>query len=102
MLMVYFEPNNHYDLMNDNQKATYKLIDEIIWNEWDPIGVNEIPEVRDEYYSYLPKIFDLKISGADRETLAQHLFQIETRNMGFIGDIENCRLVAQKIHEIAL
>lgn len=57
----------------DSQEILYKQIDEIIWNDWDPIGVNDYPEARDEYYGYLPQIFELKNNGADSETIAQRL-----------------------------
>jgi hypothetical protein len=86
--------------MNDNEIRIYKLIDEITWNDWDPIGVNEFQGAREEYYSYLPAIFDLKISGSDKETIAQYLFRIETERIGLFGNIDNCRVVAQKIDEI--
>ena len=35
-------------LMTSEQKQLYKKIDEILWKEWDPIGVNDIDDVRDE------------------------------------------------------
>jgi hypothetical protein len=38
----------------------YKRIDEILWEEWDPIGVNGYPEARDEYYCYLHEIAETK------------------------------------------
>ena len=78
-------------------KIIYKKVDEILWHEWDPIGVNEFEEARDEYYSYLPEVIRLKNSEADNETIAQHLFKIETERMGLFGNIENCRRVAEKI-----
>jgi len=31
----------------------HKLIDEILWKDWDPIGVNDIPSARDEYQRWL-------------------------------------------------
>ena len=54
----------------------YRLIDEILWNDWDPIGVNQMPEAREKYRSYSSNIVDLKIARADCETVTQHLFQI--------------------------
>ena len=83
--------------MNLEQKYLYNLIDEILWNDWDPIGVNGYEEARDEYQSYLPQVFNFKINNADKEILAQHLFKIETERMGLFGNIEKCRSVAEKI-----
>lgn len=50
--------------MTSEQKELYTAIDEILWNDWDPIGVSDIAP-RDEYQSYTPTIFSLKINGAD-------------------------------------
>ena len=83
--------------MNDISIHAYQLIDEILWNDWDPLGVNDIPEARDEYHSYLSAIVDLKIADAPGEEIAQYLLQIETDRMGLNGNLENCRRVAQNI-----
>jgi len=83
--------------MTPEQKILYQQIDEILWYEWDPIGVNVYEEARDEYCSYLPQIFSLKIHGADEETIATALFKIETQTMCLLGNLEHCREIAAKI-----
>jgi hypothetical protein len=83
--------------MTNEDAAFYQIIDEILWNDWDPIGVNTFPEARDEYYMYLPNIFSLKKAKADKETIAQHLFRIISERMGLNGNIEHCRAIADKI-----
>jgi hypothetical protein len=93
---------NKLDAMDDIKKHAHQLIDEILWNDWDPIGVNDVPEARDEYHSYLSKVLDLKMIGADCETIAQYLFQIETSSMGLNGNLENCRRVSQNIISLVL
>lgn len=77
-------------------KELYQAIDEILWTDWDPIGVNEIAP-RDEYQSYTPTILNLIIKEADTETIAKKLFEIETQTMGVVGDINRCRNMADKI-----
>ena len=52
----------------------YKEIDEILWNDWDPIGMKFNEGPRDEYESYLPSIFSLKIKGESIEIIASKLF----------------------------
>lgn len=74
----------------------YRSIDEILWRNWDPIGVNDIA-TRDEYQCYTPIIFNLKRSGADKETIAKTLYEIETITIGLIGNFEQCSQVAEKI-----
>jgi len=88
--------------MTNEQKAVYESIDEILWTQWDPIGVNDVEDVRDEYESYTPTIFNLRIYGADKETIANKLFEIETKTMGVLGNIEHCRTVAEHIVNIKL
>ena len=75
---------------------TYKKIDDILWFDWDPIGVNDLAP-RDEYQSYVPDIFNLKKSGASREEIAKKLFYFETVTMGMGGTLENCLTIADKI-----
>jgi len=52
-------------------------VDRILWEDWDPIGVNEIPEARDEYSSYVPAVVRLVQSGADESQISRHLQTIE-------------------------
>jgi len=74
----------------------YQAIDEILWNDWDPIGVKDSAP-RDEYQGYTPEIFRLKISGADKDSIAKRLNEIETKTMGLIGNIDHCKLIAEMI-----
>lgn len=75
----------------------YKRIDEILWEEWDPIGVNEYREARDEYSSYLHGVAELKSSNAGSEIIAHHLLSIEIDPIGLSGNLANCRRVAELI-----
>jgi len=77
-------------------KDLYEEIDEILWNDWDPIGLNDILP-RDEYQGYTPVIHKLKINGADKETIAKTLHEIETVTIGVGGNIGHCRQIADKI-----
>jgi len=74
----------------------YRKIDEILWFDWDPIGVNDIAP-RDEYQSYVPEIFALTKSRANREEIAKQLLKFEIENMGMPGTFENCLAIADKI-----
>jgi hypothetical protein len=74
----------------------YKKIDDILWFDWDPIGINDITS-RDEYQSYVPEIFGLVKAKADRQEIANRLHKFETQNMGVDGTIEKCLLLADKM-----
>jgi len=86
--------------MENKQLLIFRSIDKILWNDWDPIGVNQISEVRDEYQTYVTGIYELKRKNASIEVLAERLIEIETYRMGLDGDIDKCRAVAQKIIEL--
>lgn len=59
----------------------YRKLDEVVHYVWDPIGVAGIPQARDEYYSYLPKVYDLVLIG-DKSKLKEHLNKLAYVNMG--------------------
>ena len=58
--------------MSPEHKALYKSVDEILWNDWDPIGVNDIAP-RDEYQSYVPEIFSMLIHNKTEKEIAARL-----------------------------
>ena len=81
--------------MTETQKKFYTLVDEILWDDWDPIGVNDIAP-RDEYQSYVPKVFSLLIiSKTDRE-IADRLYKIETETIWVLGNHKHCLEIAKK------
>lgn len=76
------------------QLAFYHRVDEILWRDWDPIGVSDTEAARDEYHSYLPKVFRMAIENASQREIAKYLFLLETTSMGMNGDWERCLNVA--------
>lgn len=93
--------NNNEEFKNNIQAAKEYLvcrkIDEILWFDWDPIGINEIDDARNEYEGYVPEIFHLKKASTNSEEIAMCLFKIETERIGLSGMFENCLAVAEKI-----
>jgi hypothetical protein len=63
----------------------YRRTDEVLHYLWDPIGVAGIPEARDEYYGYLPQVFNLLKANAGADEIANYLFEVATRSMGLGG-----------------
>lgn len=74
----------------------YKKIDDILWFDWDPIGVNDTAP-RDEYQSYVPEVFKLVKAKASRQEIASALYELETKNIGVSGTLENCLTIADSI-----
>lgn len=74
----------------------YHAIDEILWRDWDPIGVFGIEEARREYQSYLPQVYRLALGG-DRAKIAEYLFCVATDQMGLTTQRNQHLAVADKI-----
>lgn len=69
-------------IFEDEAQAQISLI---LWEVWDPIGVNDTPAARSEYDSYVSGISDLLTQGADDSKITARLRQLETVNMRLRG-----------------
>jgi hypothetical protein len=67
-------------------KRYHGAIREVLLNEWDPIGVAQIPETADEYDSYVPTIYKMLISRVPKHELFDYLWWLESEHMGLTGD----------------
>jgi hypothetical protein len=77
--------------------SLWRAVDEILWEYWDPIGVNEEPVARDEYTSYVPSVVQLLKNGADARKISQHLLSLETVSMGISTASDHRKFVAEKL-----
>ena len=68
----------------------YKAIDEILWEDWDPIGISDTTVARDEYQGYVPRVYKLSLENKAEE-LTQYLLYVEQERMGLKGNKEKCR-----------
>jgi len=75
----------------------YRLCDEILLYCWDPIGVSGVPEARDEYRSYLPKVFQLVLADHAEEALTQYLISVERDSIGLTPNRERAEHIAQML-----
>jgi hypothetical protein len=60
-------------------------ISQILWEVWDPIGVNSSPEARDEYDSYVNPIYVILTNGSTDKEIASYLLEVVTEGMGLLG-----------------
>ena len=82
--------------MTSEEREIYKAINDILYNDWDPIGINNhAPE--NEYQTYTSIIFSLFIRGADIDAIADKLHEIETSIIGVSGSFNHCKKIAGKI-----
>lgn len=57
-------------------------VNEVLHYLWDPIGVSDIPEARDEYDSYAGVVFSLIKRGAAEKEIAEYLRNTRVVHMG--------------------
>jgi hypothetical protein len=63
-------------------KELWQAVKEILFREWDPIGINSNPSLSDEYDSYANGIVRLLQAEADEYKIAEHLRNLQRVNMG--------------------
>ena len=74
------------------------VVSDILFREWDPIGVNYNELCRDEYDGYVPGLVHLLLSGANECKLALWLRQVQSDSMGMsVIDEELHRRVARRL-----
>ena len=54
----------------------------VLMNVWDPIGIKDERNAQDEYDGYLGGVYQLLVSGASDEQIADHLWRIIAERMG--------------------
>jgi hypothetical protein len=68
---------------------------DLVMREWDPIGVSDAPEARDEYDGYLGRIAERLRREAPAEEIAELLGSFRTADMGLRSDSPADRRVAE-------
>lgn len=68
--------------LSPDQMALYRRVDEVLTYVWDPIGVREVPQARDEYRGYLPKVFELVLDSTGPDPIVDYLLWAEAESMG--------------------
>ena len=66
-----------------DEMTLYRRVYEVLTYVWDPIGVREVPQARDEYRTYLPTVFKRVLEAKDPAPIAEYLLMIEAESMGF-------------------
>ncbi|MBU4348570.1 hypothetical protein KJ671_03675 [Patescibacteria group bacterium] len=73
----------------------------ILLKEWDPIGIQDIPEAQDEYDSYIFSICKLIQLKESEEELFNYLWWIETEQMGLSGNKEHTKTIAHRLFKLS-
>lgn len=81
--------------LSQPERDLYIAVDEVLHYIWDPIGVAGVPQTRDEYHGYLPRVFSLVRNGEDEQVIADYLALITTENMGLSMNLQRDLEVAR-------
>ncbi|MGI8922897.1 MAG: hypothetical protein ACR2HJ_02460 [Fimbriimonadales bacterium] len=75
-------------------------IGRILWEEWDPIGVNDESGAAGQYDTYVQKVYRAYSDGESVEDVAHMLLNLEQEWMGLAGQsIERLRQVATMLDQ---
>jgi hypothetical protein len=76
------------------------LVRLILIVEWDPIGVFGYARTMNEYDAYASKLHGLLKDEADIPKIADHLYRIETGDMGLRGNRERTLIIAKRLKDV--
>jgi hypothetical protein len=81
--------------LKPEEQALYKRTDEVLHYLWDPIGISDTPEARDEYYSYLPQVFKMLMESKPNNEIVDYLLYLESERLGLISNRKKADQVVQ-------
>ena len=84
----------------ERARRYHAAIKTTLLNEWDPIGISDVPEAQDEYDSYVPGIHKMLISRSTEQEVFEYLWAIETQHMGLLGNRGHTEAVAGKLVQL--
>jgi hypothetical protein len=81
-------------------KKLRERVGDILLAEWDPIGIRDVPNIKDEYNSYVSAIINMILSNQSEADLSEYLLKIETNEMGLKGEKLRAQRVAGTLREL--
>lgn len=88
------------DQFFDNAQRMQAVIKQALLKEWDPIGVGAIPEAKEEYDSYVPKIYEMLIQRKTKQEMFDYLWWVETEQMGLTGNRQATSIFVDRLLSI--
>jgi len=90
--------------MNEKKRRARDIqesIRQVLLHDWDPLGVNDVPEVQDEYDSYVGGVYRMLASGSSADEIVEYLWKIEGETMGLVAaNRESLRPIAARLMEL--
>lgn len=90
------ELKNTGDVASDLSAAVKR----ILWENWDPIGVKDMPGAQGEYDGYAPNLCRMIEASAPESEIFIYLWNIETDRMALPGNREHTASIAAKLHAL--
>lgn len=87
--------------MNQSDNTLETKVKKILLQDWDPIGVKDISEAKDEYDTYVPNIGRMLRAGLSNVEIYNHLRCIEVNRMGLSGNKAHTQKIAERLHALA-
>lgn len=82
--------------------STLERLKDPLWEEWDPIGVNETDCPRDEYDSYALKIQSMLMSNSSRDEVLSYLVWLRTEYIGISKKGDPATVADQRVADRAI
>lgn len=86
----------------DRARTLHRKIRGVLLEEWDPIGVQTIPEAQDEYDAYVSTLYAMLIARKSAQALFEYLLWLETEHMGLSADRQRTRSIADKLASLSV
>jgi hypothetical protein len=92
---------------SNNLKAFVAFVDDLFWNEWDPIGVNQLGGEKDEYSGYAVQIASMAWNNKDTQSMLDYMYKSASETMGLnftrsIADAYNMPIIEKIIQKLAV
>lgn len=84
--------------MLPKDEELYRRVEEVVHYIWDPIGVCDIPQARDEYHSYMTALFS-RVQAGNIEGILEYMKCVASDNMGLSFDEEKASEAAKVMLE---
>lgn len=85
----------------DNAQVQAQNISRLLMEEWDPIGVQGIPEAQDEYDAYVTDIHSMLIAGKSVNDVFEYLLWLEVEHMGLTVNRHRALEIAGRLVDLA-
>jgi len=84
----------------ERARTLHEKIKTVLIQDWDPIGVQEIPGAQGEYDSYVHQIYLMLISRKPMNDVLEYLLWLEREHMGLTVDYQRTQFIAEKLVDL--